>query len=148
MVRNPLNLNVVYNIPGFFLHIGILPRDGKNIPFKEVAAKIYTTYNFAPSYCLFVSNFAAKMMKKNYGTDTFDLAELNLHSDKGGIEYDGSMTRKLLLERAHTMFDNDTRYIFQAKIVRLIQIKQNRTPHKSRNSWPLLQERTRQETLS
>ena len=85
-------------ITSFFLYIGILPRDGKNIPFKEVAAKIYTTYNFAPSYCLFVSNFAARMLKKNYGTDSFDLAELNLHSDKGGIEYDGSMTRKFPFE--------------------------------------------------
>jgi len=73
---------------------GILPRDGKNISFKDVAAKINATYNFAPSYCLFVSNFAAKMLKKNYGTDSFDLADLNLHSDKGGIEYDGSMTRQ------------------------------------------------------
>jgi len=73
---------------------GIIAHDGKNISFKDVAAKIHATYNFAPSYCLFVSNFAAKMMKKNYGTDTFDLAELNLHSDKGGIEYDGSMTRQ------------------------------------------------------
>ena len=67
------------------------------MPFKEVAAKIYTTYNFAPSYCLFVTNFAAKMLKKNYGTDTFDLADLNLHCDKGGIEYDASITRQFHL---------------------------------------------------
>jgi hypothetical protein len=93
MVRNPLSIIVVYLIITSWFYIGILSRDGKNISFKEVSTKIYATYNFAPSYCLFVSNFAAKMMKKNYGTDTFDLAELNLHSSKGGIEYDASMTR-------------------------------------------------------
>jgi len=73
---------------------GIIPRDGKNISFKEVSAKIYTTYNFSHSYCFFVSNFAAKMLKKSYAKDTFDLADLNLHSDQGGIEYDGSFTRQ------------------------------------------------------
>ena len=97
MVRNPWAIDVVYLVITSSFYIGIIPRDGKNIPFKDVAAKIHATYNFAPSYCLFVSNFAAKMLKKNYGKDTFDLADLNLHSDKGGIEYDGSMTRELHL---------------------------------------------------
>jgi len=77
---------------------GILPRDGKNISFKEMADKIYTTYNFSHSYCFFVSNFAARMLKKDYGKDTFDLAELSLHIDQGGIEYDGSFTRD---DKAH-----------------------------------------------
>jgi hypothetical protein len=73
---------------------GILPRDGKNISFKDVSAKIYNTYNFSHSYCFFVTNFAAKMLKKNYGKDAFDLSDLNLHSDRGGIEYDASITRQ------------------------------------------------------
>lgn len=93
MVRNSWAFIIIYLIITSLFYIGILPRDGKNMPFKDVAAKIHATYNFSPSYCLFVTNYAAKMMKKNYGTDSFDLAELNLHSDKGGIEYDGSMTR-------------------------------------------------------
>jgi len=46
----------------------------------------------------FVSNFAAKMLKKDYGKDTMDLSELNLHSDQGGIESDASFTRD---DRAH-----------------------------------------------
>ncbi|KAF8152994.1 Chloroperoxidase [Crassisporium funariophilum] len=70
---------------------GILPRDGKNITFKEMNAKIRATYNFAPSFCFFVPNFAAKMLNKKYSTGTFDLADLDLHN---GIEHDGSLTRE------------------------------------------------------
>jgi len=70
---------------------GILPRDGKNISFKEMGAKVRSTYNFAPSFCFFVPNFAANMLKKNYGKDTFDLVELDLHN---GIEHDASLTRE------------------------------------------------------
>ena len=77
------------------IYIGILPRDGKNISFKEMGAKIRLTYNFAPSFCFFVPNFAANMLNKSYGKDTFDLAELNLHN---GIEHDGSLTRKFNFE--------------------------------------------------
>jgi len=72
---------------------GILPRDGKNISFKDLGATIRVTYNFAPSFCFFVPNFAANFLNKNYGKDTFDLAELDLHNDSG-IEHDGSLTRK------------------------------------------------------
>ncbi|KAF8816280.1 Cloroperoxidase [Phlegmacium glaucopus] len=70
---------------------GILPHDGKNITFKELNAKIRTTFNFAPSFCFFVPNFAARMLKKSYGKDTFDLADLDLHN---GIEHDASLTRE------------------------------------------------------
>ncbi|KAG6901826.1 hypothetical protein C0995_007533 [Termitomyces sp. Mi166 len=69
---------------------GILPRDGKNISFKEMGHLINKTYNFAPTFCFFVPNYAAKMLKKNYNTDTFDLAELDLHN---GIEHDASLVR-------------------------------------------------------
>lgn len=43
------------------------------------------------------------MLNKNYGTDIFDLAELDLHN---GIEHDASLTREFNFEhksdRLHT----------------------------------------------
>ncbi|PPQ73616.1 hypothetical protein CVT26_010524 [Gymnopilus dilepis] len=70
---------------------GIIPRDGKNVKFSELAPKIRTTYNFAPTLCFFVPNYAAKMLNKSYDKDTFDLSDLDLHN---GIEHDASLTRK------------------------------------------------------
>ncbi|KAF8241080.1 Cloroperoxidase [Tricholoma matsutake] len=69
---------------------GILPHDGRNISFKELNRTIRATCNFSPTFCFFVPNFAANMLKKNYSKDTFDLAELDLHN---GIEHDASLTR-------------------------------------------------------
>jgi len=86
---------------------GILPRDGRNISFKEMNRTIRATYNFAPTFCFFVPNYSAKMLKKDYNKDTFDLEELNLHGVKdapvtfgfhpssySGIEHDESLTRE------------------------------------------------------
>ncbi|KAI0342515.1 chloroperoxidase-like protein [Trametopsis cervina] len=70
---------------------GILPRSGRDISFKELNAKIRTTYNFAPSFCFYVPNFAAQMLSRNYWTDKFDLSDLDVH---GGIEHDASLTRE------------------------------------------------------
>ena len=53
--------------------------------------KIRTTYNFSPSFCLFVPQYAASMLKKDYKTGKFDLKELDLHN---GIEHDASLVRK------------------------------------------------------
>ncbi|KAF8957521.1 Chloroperoxidase [Flammula alnicola] len=72
---------------------GILPHDGKNIKFNEFGAKIRSTYNFAPSFCFFVPDFAANMLNRSYSKDTFDLADLDLHSESG-IEHDASLTRE------------------------------------------------------
>ncbi|KAE9969455.1 hypothetical protein EG328_006856 [Venturia inaequalis] len=72
---------------------GILPHDGKNIPFKELNIKVRQTFNFAPSFCFFVPKFAADFLNKSYWKDTFDLAELNLHAPNA-IEHDGSLTRQ------------------------------------------------------
>jgi len=69
---------------------GILPRDGRNISFKELNQAVRTTYNFAPSFCYFVPKYAANMLDKDYNKDRFDLEELNLHN---GIEHDASLTR-------------------------------------------------------
>ncbi|KAF4576265.1 hypothetical protein EYR40_000504 [Pleurotus pulmonarius] len=70
---------------------GILPRDGRNITFKEMNRVIRATYNFAPSFCFFVPNYSANMLNKSYRKDTFDLEEISLHN---GIEHDASMTRE------------------------------------------------------
>jgi len=72
---------------------GILPHDGRNISFKELNKSIRATCNFAPTFCFFVPNFAANMLNKSYSKDTFDLAELDLHSESG-IEHDASLTRE------------------------------------------------------
>ncbi|KAG7095701.1 hypothetical protein E1B28_006415 [Marasmius oreades] len=70
---------------------GILPRDGKNISFKEMGRVVNESYNFAPSFCFFVPNYSANFMNKNYSKDTFDLAELSQHN---AIEHDASLTRE------------------------------------------------------
>ncbi|KAI5899703.1 Cloroperoxidase, partial [Schizophyllum commune H4-8] len=72
---------------------GILPHDGKNITFSEMGDKIHSTYNFAPSFCYFVPNYAANMLGRSYKKHTFNLADLDLHN---GIEHDASLTRECL----------------------------------------------------
>jgi len=69
---------------------GIISRTGRGIKFTELTEKIRPTYNFSPSFCSFVPHYAARMLKKNYSRDTFDLEELDLHD---GIEHDASLTR-------------------------------------------------------
>jgi len=72
---------------------GILPHDGKNIQFKDMGRAIRTTYNFSPSFCYFVPHFAAGFLDKDYNKDSIDLAELDVHSEKG-IEHDASLCRE------------------------------------------------------
>lgn len=72
---------------------GILPHDGKNITFRDLNTKVRQTFNFAPSFCFFVPKFSANFLNRSYFTDTFDLADLSLHSDKA-IEHDASLTRQ------------------------------------------------------
>lgn len=71
---------------------GILPHDGKNISFKTMNETIRSTYNFSPSFCYFVPNYMARILKKDYFKDTFDLEQISVHSDNG-IEHDASLTR-------------------------------------------------------
>ena len=54
---------------------------------------IRATYNFSPSFCLFVPKYAANMLNKDYHNDRFDLKDLDLHN---GIEHDASLCRMLL----------------------------------------------------
>lgn len=74
--------------------LGILPRDGKNITFKQLNALIQETYNFSPSFCFMVPHIGASMLKKSYWKDSFNLADLDLHN---GIEHDASLTREHLI---------------------------------------------------
>ncbi|KAF8352012.1 Chloroperoxidase [Amanita rubescens] len=64
---------------------GLLPRDGRNISFKEMGRQCRDVYNFSPSFSYFVPKYAADMLKKDYSKDTFDLEEISLHN---GIEHD------------------------------------------------------------
>ncbi|KAI0701842.1 chloroperoxidase-like protein [Cytidiella melzeri] len=70
---------------------GILPHNGRGITFKELNTTIRTTYNFSPSFCFFVPNYAAQMLSRSYWTDKFDLSDLDVHN---GIEHDASLTRE------------------------------------------------------
>lgn len=70
---------------------GILPRSGRSISFRELNAAIRTTYNFSPTFCFFVPNYAAEMLSKSYWSDTFDLSDLSAHNC---IEHDASLTRE------------------------------------------------------
>jgi hypothetical protein len=69
---------------------GIISRSGRDISFVDLNHRIRATYNFGPSFCSYVPHFAARMLKKSYSKDTFDLAELDLHN---GIEHDASLFR-------------------------------------------------------
>ncbi|OJA10499.1 hypothetical protein AZE42_07821 [Rhizopogon vesiculosus] len=69
---------------------GIISRSGRGISFVELTPLINTTYNFGPSFSSYTVHFAARMLKKSYKKDTFDLDELDLHN---GIEHDGSLFR-------------------------------------------------------
>jgi hypothetical protein len=90
MVRSATVYARLVNWKPLLAILGLLPHDGKNIKFSELGDKIRETYNFAPSFCLFVPNYAATMLGKDFNKDTFDLQELDLHN---GIEHDASLTR-------------------------------------------------------
>ena len=70
---------------------GILPHDGRNITFRDLKTTIHQTFNFAPTFCFFVPNFAANFLNRSYWTGTFDLEELSKHN---AIEHDASLTRR------------------------------------------------------
>ena len=64
------------------VHPGILPHDGRNITFAEMGDKIHATYNFAPSFCYFVPNFAANMLGRSYARHTFNLAGKSVNATR------------------------------------------------------------------
>ena len=77
--------------PAHVLHLqGIIPRDGRNISFKELSGQIRSTFNFAPSFCLFVPRFIAHILHRSYSSGHFNLADIDVHN---GIEHDASLVR-------------------------------------------------------
>ncbi|KAH9077591.1 Cloroperoxidase [Lactarius deliciosus] len=80
---------------------GIIPRDGRNISFKEISGQIRSTYNFAPSFCLYVPRFIAHILNRSYGSGHFDLADIDVHN---GIEHDASLVRRDTFHQIHQGF--------------------------------------------
>jgi|SRR6267142_4146623 len=70
---------------------GLIPRDGRNITFRELSMSIRSTYNFAPSFCLYVPRYIATVLNRSYNTGRFDLSDIDVHN---GIEHDASLVRK------------------------------------------------------
>lgn len=70
---------------------GILPRDGRNISFRELSTQVRATYNFSPSFSLYVPRYIATILNRSYSTGRFDLSDIDVHN---GIEHDASLVRK------------------------------------------------------
>jgi hypothetical protein len=102
MANHGESLYVMTNGTFIYTHfwIGILPRDGKNISFKELNRATSATYNFGETFCFTVSNFSAGMLGKSYERGTCNLADLNVHN---GIEHDASLTRAYEFLRSLTI---------------------------------------------
>lgn len=77
---------------------GLIPRDGRNISFRELSAQIRSTYNFAPSFCLYVPRYIARILNRSYNTGRFDLADIDVHN---GIEHDASLVRRDTFHQFH-----------------------------------------------
>ncbi|KAH8990843.1 Cloroperoxidase [Lactarius akahatsu] len=77
---------------------GIIPRDGRNIAFKEVTGQLYDTYNFSPSFSLYTSRFIAHLLNRSYTYGHFDLADIDVHN---GIEHDSSLVRRDTFHQTH-----------------------------------------------
>ena len=77
--------------PAHVLHLqGIIPRNGRNISFKELSGQVRSTFNFAPSFSLYVPRFIAHILNRSYSSGHFDLADIDVHN---GIEHDASLVR-------------------------------------------------------
>ena len=77
--------------PPFIPPPGIIPRDGRNITFRELSVRVRSTYNFSPSFSLYVPRYIAKILNRSYNTGRFDLSDIDVHN---GIEHDASLVRK------------------------------------------------------
>ena len=70
---------------------GILPRNGRNIPIRALTPAIRSTFNFAPSFSVFVPRYIGQILGRSYLNDTLDLEDIDVHN---GIEHDASLTRE------------------------------------------------------
>ena len=69
-----------------------MPRDGRNMSFVELGHAVRKTYNFAPSFSLFVPRYISNILGRSYSRDKLDLADIDVHN---GIEHDASLTRRV-----------------------------------------------------
>jgi hypothetical protein len=69
---------------------GIISRSGRAISFVDLDRHVRATYNISSTLSSFVPHYAARMLKKSFNNDTFDLEELDVHN---GIEHDASLLR-------------------------------------------------------
>ncbi|KIK44818.1 hypothetical protein CY34DRAFT_594416 [Suillus luteus UH-Slu-Lm8-n1] len=69
---------------------GIISRSGRGISFVDLDRHVRATYNISSTLSSFVPHYAARMLKKSFNNDTFDLEELDVHN---GIEHDASLLR-------------------------------------------------------
>jgi len=68
---------------------GVLPHDGKDISFKELADAVHTHYNCSTTFCKFVVMYIANGLQKNFN-DRVPLSAIGTHNC---IEHDGSLLR-------------------------------------------------------
>jgi hypothetical protein len=87
-------IHIAHNDPRANSVQGLLPRDGRNISFKEATRQCRNVYNFSATFSYYVPNHMANLLGKSYSKDTFDLEEISLHN---GIEHDASLTRTFFL---------------------------------------------------
>jgi hypothetical protein len=83
--KTSLTLTAVHRPPG------LIPRDGRNISFRELSAQIRSTYNVSPSFSVYIPRYIAKVLNRSYNTGRVDLSDIDVHN---GIEHDASLVRK------------------------------------------------------
>ena len=90
----------------------MIPRNGKNIRFTELADAIPRVYNLSPTFAFFLTSYAASVLRRNYGTDRLDLSDIDAHNC---IEHDASLTR------VDTIEDLDQGKIAQALVDEIVK---------------------------
>ncbi|GJJ12886.1 hypothetical protein Clacol_007132 [Clathrus columnatus] len=68
---------------------GVLPHDGKDISFKQMAEAVHTHYNISSTLSQFVAQYLANTLRKEYN-DKIQLSALGTHNC---AEHDGSLLR-------------------------------------------------------
>jgi len=77
---------------------GLIPRDGRNISFRELSAQIRSTYNVSPSFSVYIPRYIAKVLNRSYNTGRVDLSDIDVHN---GIEHDASLVRRDAFHEFH-----------------------------------------------
>ena len=69
---------------------GIIPRDGRNVPFNALITAIRQTYNIDSPLATLLAYGAADLLQRDHKTGTMDLSDVNVHNV---IEHDASFCR-------------------------------------------------------